>query len=977
MKNLALLVNISVATPSNPVRAALHDNGLIEFQGCPDIFRHAALRIFLNGAIVGTHADPPALYATLKTLKRKGILSPFTSIVWHVRENQMVICTEGGRFTRPVFVVQNQKLLVSEEVLERLSSKPDTVDWALDLILTGAVEYMDVEETNTAMIAMTPSDLTKPNAPSYTHCELSTNAMLGVVAGCIPFSDHNQAPRNTYQCLHPDEPVLLVPSGGAPTTKGLTKCIKDVVPGDRIITFCPKTYVEGVSFVTDVFVRPIAADKGQKMMAMSATGGTRTLRVTNDHRVMTSSGWRRVDQLIEKKSCVGVNHFPNIDHDVVRPMTTFSSSPPCPPLMTATEALTMLESMGVPSSTATSHVARMLQVKCLPLEASSAASVILAQIVGYMMSGQAKVVPKRSTSPTSPLSPLSPSSPSSAADHDQNQAALDGAVVIDILGDEDDDQIDAIDQSDEDEGDDVVTDTSDIENGGGAGGSAHSTTTRREPFLPRVFVKFDTKEDADAFEDDVERLGFPRVKVHPYNKDNDAVLEEAKRIVVGSEAVPMFMHVCAASSKSSVVVEDDGLRVIGSLRRIKERAKTSCWVVSHSGAFASLLVLATRASSHSKEEWKIPEDTTSNGFLPMWISKLSQNGVDQQQVRSGFSHGLLGGSITMPNKILNGLCGIRLLSKAKYNWRFSAMAALALEAVRFVTRDRTASAHLGKIIKPTPEMEAKGVSWLTGSGVHASRSLLFVPVEHVIPIPPYHAPTGSVSIHHTIQNVVDITVASDHHSFFGGNGGFAVSNSAMGKQAIGVYTSNFRHRFEPGHVLNYPQRPLVSTHTARLMHCDDLPCGMNVVVAIACYTGYNQEDSVIINKSAVDRGLFVSTLYRTIREQNSKNHSTGEEEFFCKPDPLTTRGIKPYNYDKLATSGFVPENTFVEAGDVIIGKCMPHKQISQNKDTSVTLKSNERGFVDKNCHGDRYFTNVTGDGYTFAKVRDFTENVVM
>ena len=194
----------------------------------------------------------------------------------------------------------------------------------------------------------------------------------------------------------------------------------------------------------------------------------------------------------------------------------------------------------------------------------------------------------------------------------------------------------------------------------------------------------------------------------------------------------------------------------------------------------------------------------------------------------------------------------------------------------------------------------------------------------------------------------------------------------MGKQAIGVYATNYRHRFDTmTHVLNYPQKPMVSTHTARLMHCDELPNGMNVIVAIACQTGYNQEDSVIVSKSAVDRGLFVSTSYRTVREQNGKNHSTGEEEFFCRPDPLTTRGLKPYNYDKLAPDGFVPEDTYVESGDVIIGKCMPHKQgtMVQNKDTSVTLKHSERGYIDRNCFGDRYFTNVSGDGYTFAKVR--------
>ena len=67
--------------------------------------------------------------------------------------------------------------------------------------------------------------------------------------------------------------------------------------------------------------------------------------------------------------------------------------------------------------------------------------------------------------------------------------------------------------------------------------------------------------------------------------------------------------------------------------------------------------------------------------------------------------------------------------------------------------------------------------------------------------------------------------------------------SAMGKQAIGIYASNFRHRFDMVHVLSYPQRPLVSTHTARIINCDRLPCGVNAIVAIACFTGFNQVGS--------------------------------------------------------------------------------------------------------------------------------------
>lgn len=196
--------------------------------------------------------------------------------------------------------------------------------------------------------------------------------------------------------------------------------------------------------------------------------------------------------------------------------------------------------------------------------------------------------------------------------------------------------------------------------------------------------------------------------------------------------------------------------------------------------------------------------------------------------------------------------------------------------------------------------------------------------------------------------------------------------SAMCKQAIGVYTSNYRKRFDTiGHILNSPQKPVVQSKASKLIHSDKLPAGVNAIVAIATHTGFNQEDSIIMNKSAIDRGLFSTTYYRTYKEQNNKNHSTGEEEYFCKPNEKNTK-LKPYNYSKIEESGFVPENTFVQSGDVIIGKCMPHKnstnQIS-NKDTSVILKNNEIGFIDKNSFNNNEFINVNGDGYSFAKVR--------
>ena len=63
------------------------------------------------------------------------------------------------------------------------------------------VEYIDTEEEETTMIAMEPKDLEESGGYSstYTHCEIHPSMILGVCASIIPFPDHNQSPRNTYQ----------------------------------------------------------------------------------------------------------------------------------------------------------------------------------------------------------------------------------------------------------------------------------------------------------------------------------------------------------------------------------------------------------------------------------------------------------------------------------------------------------------------------------------------------------------------------------------------------------------------------------------------------------------------------------------------------------------------------------------------------------------------------------------------------------
>lgn len=105
----------------------------------------------------------------------------------------------------------------------------------------------------------------------------------------------------------------------------------------------------------------------------------------------------------------------------------------------------------------------------------------------------------------------------------------------------------------------------------------------------------------------------------------------------------------------------------------------------------------------------------------------------------------------------------------------------------------------------------------------------------------------------------------------------------MGKQAIGVYASNYNMRMDTlAYVLFYPQKPLVITRSMDYLHFKELPAGINAIVAIACYTGYNQEDSVIMNQSSIERGLFRSAFFRTYNAQEKQGQK--KEEIFEIPN---------------------------------------------------------------------------------------------
>ncbi|KAL9653030.1 hypothetical protein ABK040_015544 [Willaertia magna] len=195
--------------------------------------------------------------------------------------------------------------------------------------------------------------------------------------------------------------------------------------------------------------------------------------------------------------------------------------------------------------------------------------------------------------------------------------------------------------------------------------------------------------------------------------------------------------------------------------------------------------------------------------------------------------------------------------------------------------------------------------------------------------------------------------------------------SAMGKQAMGVYISNFQLRMDTlAHVLYYPQKPLVTTQAMEYLKFCEMPAGINAVVAIASYSGYNQEDSVILSQSAIDRGLFRSTFFRTYVDHEKQKGNLVNERFE-KPRRSETAGMKANTYEKLEEDGFIAPGTRVSGSDIIIGKTTPIPEQTSRQttgrqtklDISTPLRSNENGIVDS------VIVTTDADGFKLCKVK--------
>jgi len=193
--------------------------------------------------------------------------------------------------------------------------------------------------------------------------------------------------------------------------------------------------------------------------------------------------------------------------------------------------------------------------------------------------------------------------------------------------------------------------------------------------------------------------------------------------------------------------------------------------------------------------------------------------------------------------------------------------------------------------------------------------------------------------------------------------------AAMAKQSIGIPSIDIFIRPESrAHLLTYPQKPIVETFGTRVLRYDEYPCGQNFVVAVLPFEAYNMEDAVIINKSAIDRGLARSFFYR-LYEAECRHHVGGQRDEIEKPTPENLRGYRGEQaYRLIEEDGIAYVEAEASGGDVIIGKTSPPRFFEEirrfglqqmiRRDSSVAMRPAEKGVVDRvwiteSIHGNR------------------------
>ena len=196
VKNLALSAIISISVDSSDVRQKLDDLGVEDFLDVSNSVKKTGSRVFLDGKFIGYFPDGEELISSLRELRRNNKINSHVGISLHTPEEEgatkrLYINCNAGRVLRPVILIKDGKSLLTNDLIEKTSKK--LVSW-LDLIRMGVIELIDANEEENCDITFD-----EKNTKKFTHLEIFSSSILGAGASIIPYPEHNQSPRNTYE----------------------------------------------------------------------------------------------------------------------------------------------------------------------------------------------------------------------------------------------------------------------------------------------------------------------------------------------------------------------------------------------------------------------------------------------------------------------------------------------------------------------------------------------------------------------------------------------------------------------------------------------------------------------------------------------------------------------------------------------------------------------------------------------------------
>ena len=196
VKNLALSGIISVDVTSEEIVEKLYDLGTVHFFDAKEDLKRDGTRIFVDGKLIGYYKDGENLAKSLRSLRRNSNIHSHVGISFHHSDiegstKRLYVNCNAGRVLRPLIIIKDNKSLLTQEILDKISKK--LLNWS-DLLRMGVMELIDANEEENCYVTLEETNIQK-----HTHLEVFPPAILGAGASIIPYPEHNQSPRNTYE----------------------------------------------------------------------------------------------------------------------------------------------------------------------------------------------------------------------------------------------------------------------------------------------------------------------------------------------------------------------------------------------------------------------------------------------------------------------------------------------------------------------------------------------------------------------------------------------------------------------------------------------------------------------------------------------------------------------------------------------------------------------------------------------------------